>query len=127
MSDQPTVGEIQVDTTNLYREETYSDLKVASIRRLTPVHEDGSEDTERETLFIGETTLMSQRGPLPVQAPIQAQTLTEAFEKFPEAVNAAVDQLIEQAREMQRQEASRIVVPGQPGGGGGGGPSRIIG
>jgi len=27
---------------------------------------------------------------------------------------------------MQRQEASRIVVPGQPGGGGGG-PSRIIG
>ena len=124
MSDQPTVGEIQVDTTNLYREETYSDLKVASIRRLTPVHEDGSEDTERETLFIGETTLMSQRGPLPVQAPIKAQTLTEAFEKFPEAVNAAVDQLIEQAREMQRQEASRIVVPGQPGGGG---PSRIIG
>jgi len=124
VSDQPTVGEIQVDTTNLYREETYSDLKVASIRRLTPVHEDGSEDTERETLFIGETTLMSQRGPLPVQAPIKAQTLTEAFEKFPEAVNAAVDQLIEQAREMQRQEASRIVVPGQPGGGG---PSRIIG
>ncbi|MCS5638168.1 MAG: hypothetical protein NZ990_16730 [Myxococcota bacterium] len=114
MSDQPTVGEIQVDKSNLYREETYSDLKVASIRQLTPVHEDGSEDSERDTLFIGETTLMSQRGPLPVQAPIEAKTLAEAFEKFPEAVNAAVDQLIEQAREIQRQEASRIVVPGQP-------------
>jgi hypothetical protein len=123
VSDQPTVGEIRVDKSNLYREETYSDLKVASIRRLTPVHEDGSEDSERDTLFIGETTLMSQRGPLPVQAPIEAKTLTEAFEKFPEAVNAAVDQLIEQAREIQRQEASRIVVPGQPSSSG----TRIIG
>jgi len=123
VSDQPTVGEIRVDKSNLYREETYSDLKVASIRRLTPVHEDGSEDSERDTLFIGETTLMSQRGPLPVQAPIEAKTLTEAFEKFPEAVNAAVDQLIDQAREIQRQEASRIVVPGQPSSSG----TRIIG
>ena len=61
--------------------------------------------------------------PLPVQAPIEAASLTEAFDKFPEAVQQAVENLIEQAREMQRQEASRIVVPGQmpPGG------SRIIG
>jgi hypothetical protein len=96
---------------------------VASIRRLTPVKEDGSDDPGRETLFIGETTLMSQRGPLPVQAPIEASSLSEAFDKFPVAVQHAVDQLIEQAREMQRQEASRIVVPGQMPGGGG----RIIG
>ncbi|MDE0886943.1 MAG: cytoplasmic protein [Myxococcota bacterium] len=123
MSDQATVGEIQVDKENLFREETFSDLKVASIRRLTPVREDGSEDPDRQTIFIGETTLMSQRGPLPVQAPIEASTLAEAFEMFPEAVNAAVEQLIEQAKEMQRQEASRIVVPGQPPAGG----SRIIG
>jgi hypothetical protein len=123
VSDQATVGEIQVDKENLFREETFSDLKVASIRRLTPVREDGSEDPDRQTMFIGETTLMSQRGPLPVQAPIEASTLAEAFEMFPEAVNAAVEQLIEQAKEMQRQEASRIVVPGQPPAGG----SRIIG
>ena len=114
------VGEIQVDSENLYREESFSDLKVASIRRLTPVRSDGSDDPDRPTLFIGETTLMSQRGPLPVQAPIDATSLTEAFEKFPEAVNAAVEQLVEQAKEIQRQEASRIVVPGAqvpPGGG----------
>lgn len=112
MSDQSTVGEIQVDSENLYREESFSDLKVASIRRLTPVRSDGSDDPERPTIFIGETTLMSQRGPLPVQAPIEATSLSEAFEKFPEAINAAVEQLIEQAKELQRQEASRIVVPG---------------
>ena len=123
MSDQPVVGDIEVDTENLYREESFSDLKVASIRRLTPVRTDGSDDPDRPTLFIGETTLMSQRGPLPVQANIEASTLSDAFEKFPAAINVAVEQLIEQAREMQRQEASRIVVPGSqapPGG------SRII-
>lgn len=123
MSDESVVGEIAVDKSNLYREETYSDLKVASIRRLTPVLESGAIDDSREEIFIGETTLMSQRGPLPVSAPIAARTLSEAFDKFPEAVNQAVEQMIEQARELQRQEASRIVVPGQTPGGGG----RIIG
>lgn len=119
MSDESVVGEIKVDKANLYREETFSDLKVASIRRLTPVLESGEEDASRQTMFIGETTLMSQRGPLPVQAPIDAVTLTEAFDMFPDAINVAVEQMIEQAREMQRQEASRIVVPGQgPAGGG---------
>ncbi|MBW2385925.1 MAG: hypothetical protein JRG92_20010, partial [Deltaproteobacteria bacterium] len=98
-SDQPVIGEIEVDKSNLYREETFSDLRVASIRRLTPVREDGSVDDSRDTLFIGETTLMSQRGPLPVQAPIEAESLADAFDKFPEAVQQAVDQLIEQARE----------------------------
>ena len=125
MSDQPAVGDIEVDIENLYREESFSDMKVASIRRLTPVLADGSDDTGRPTLFIGETTLMSQRGPLPVQAPIEAENLSEAFEKFPAAINVAVEQLIEQAREMQRQEASRIVVPGGGPGGAPGG-SRII-
>lgn len=123
MSDQPVVGEIEVDKANLYREEVVTDLKVASIRVLTPIREDGSPDPDRDTRYIAETTLMSQRGPLPVQAPIEAGSLGEAFEKFPEAVNQAVDALIEQAKEMQRQEASRIVVPGQPPPGG----SRIIG
>ncbi len=118
MSEQPPIAEIAVDKTNLYREETFSDLKVASIRQLTPVHADGSVDESRETKFIGETTLMSQRGPLPVQALIEAKSLSEAFDQFPEAVNQAVEQMIDQARELQRQEASRIVVPGQmPAGG----------
>ena len=113
MSEQSAIGEISVDKTSLYREETFSDLKVASIRRLTPVHEDGSDDASRDMMFVGETTLMSQRGPLPIQAPIEAKSLSEAFDKFPEAVNRAVEQMIDQAKEIQRQEASRIVVPGQ--------------
>jgi hypothetical protein len=125
------LGEISVDQDNLYREETFSDLKVASIRRLTPVTREGLDDPSRPTLFVGETTLMSARGPLPINCPIEATTLPEAFEAFPKAVQDAVERLMEEAREMQRQEANRIVVPGQgpPGGmGGPGGPGggRII-
>jgi len=114
------LGEIAVDQDNLYREETFTDLKVASIRRLTPVTAEGLDDTSRPTMFIGETTLMSARGPLPINCPIEAPTLTDAFNAFPEAVQAAVERMMEEAREMQRQEANRIVVPGQgPGAGGG--------
>ncbi len=118
------LGEITVDQDNLYREDTFTDLKVASIRRLTPIRADGSDDTSRPVMFVGETTLMSQRGPLPINCPIEATTLEDAMNAFPQAVQAAVERLMEEAREMQRQEASRIVVPGQgpPGGGG-----RIIG
>ena len=120
------LGDIAVDTENLYREETFSDLKVASIRRLTPVTAEGLDDASRPTLFIGETTLMSARGPLPINCPIEAETLTDAFAAFPQAVQEAVERLMEEAREMQRQEANRIVVPGQ-GPGGMGGPGRMPG
>ena len=133
MSDEPNpLGEIAVDQDNLYREETFTDLKVASIRRLTPIKPDGSDDPGRPQVFVGETTLMSARGPLPINCPIEATSLTEAFEAFPKAVQDAVERLMEEAREMQRQEMNRIVVPGQgPAGGmggpmGGGGGGRII-
>ena len=114
------LGDLSVDTNNLYREETFTDLKVASLRRLTPITAEGLDDPSRPTLFIGETTLMSQRGPLPINCPIEATTLQEAFAACPQAVQDAVERLMEEARELQRQEASRIVVPGQgPGGMGG--------
>ena len=121
MSDEEpqTINEIQVETANLYREEIFTDLRVASIRRLTPVKIDGSPDESREALFTGQTTLMSAAGPLPVQCSIEAASLEEACAKFPEAIREAVERLVEEAREVQRREASRIVVPGEvpvPGG-----------
>jgi hypothetical protein len=109
------LSEIKVDIDNLYREDTFTDLRVATLRRMTPVKSDGSTDDSRPVLFMGETQLMSARGPLPVSCPIEATSLDEAIARFPDAVNEAVERMIEQAREMQRQEASRIVVPGQAG------------
>ena len=119
MSDEPSnVGlkEISVDANNLYREEVYTDLQVATIRCMQPIQSDGSPDLSRKVLYSAQTTLMSQAGPVPVQAPLDVATLEEAIARFPEAINAAVERLIEEAREIQRQEASRIVVPGQQGG-----------
>lgn len=123
MSDEEepqALGEIRVDAMNLYREEAYTDLRVATIRRLTPIKADGSPDDTRPALFSGQTNLMSQAGPLPVECPIDATTLEEAIAKFPEAIKEAVDRLVEEAKEMRRREASRIVVPGGPLPGGGG-------
>ena len=116
-SEEQQLAEIKVDVDNLYREETFTDLRVATVRCLTPVGSDGARDESRPVRFIGETQLMSARGLLPVSAPIDATSLEEALEKFPSAINQAVERLIEEAREMQRQEASRIVVPGQSLGG----------
>ena len=64
-NEQQPLTEIQVDRTNLYREENYTDLKVASIRRLVPVNQDGSPDGTRRQKFVGQTHLMSQVGPAP--------------------------------------------------------------
>ena len=106
-----TVADIQLDVSNLYREESYTDLKVGSLRRLTPVTEDGEQDSTRPVLFMGQAQLMSQMGPLPVSCEIDAEGLNEALQKFPAAIKKAVDQMIEEVKEMQREQASQIVVP----------------
>ncbi len=121
---------MSVDLDNLYREEVYSDLRAASIRVLVPVTADGSADPSRTRHYIGDTQLMTQMGPIPVQFEIEANDLRHAFEQFPEGVREAVERLNERAKELAREEASRIVVPSKmPGGGGlpGGGLAGIPG
>ena len=118
---QNVLGEIEVDSENLYREEIFTDMRVATIRRLTPVNADGAFDPSRKVIFVGQAQLMSQVGPLPVQTVIEAGTLKEAMEKFPAALREAVDELMDEAREARRREASRIIHPGELQG-----PHRII-
>jgi hypothetical protein len=105
------LSDLKVDTANLYREEMFTDLRVATLRRLTPIKPDGSVDPARQPLFTGETSLLTPGGVLPVQCPIQAKTLQEALEKFPQAAQEAVENMVAEIHELQRQEASRIVVP----------------
>ena len=52
------IDDMSVDTENLYREESITDLKSATIRQLIPINIDGSEDSSRSRQFIGDTTLM---------------------------------------------------------------------
>ena len=119
-----SAAEITVDTENLHREEVFTDLRAASIRRLTPVKTDGDPDNGRDVMYIGETNLMTQMGPLPVQFPIAAKSLDDAFHQFADGVKEAVERLNERAKEMVHEESSRIVVPGAapPGIGGAGAP-----
>ncbi len=98
---------------DLYKEESYTDLKVGAIRNLTPVKADGSLDESRDPIFMGQTQLMSPNGPLPVNCMIDAKSLSEALEKFPEAIKQEVEGLIAKAQEAKEKESSRIIVPGQ--------------
>jgi hypothetical protein len=106
------LAEIKFDGDQLYREEVYTDLRVGSIKQLIPVTRDGSRDLSRAVVFLGEAQLMSQMGPLPVQAKIEAENLEAAIERFPQAIQVAVEAMIDEVKELQRREMSRIVVPG---------------
>jgi len=114
MSDPQTqpLSEIKLDITNLYKEEVFTDLRVGSLKQLTPVTKEGDRDLGRPIVFIGETQLMSQVGPLPVQTHIEAENLQGAIERFPAAIQTAVEAMIDEVKEHQRKEMSRIVVPG---------------
>ncbi len=123
--DQQQLPEIKLDSTQLYREETFTDRKAGTLRRLTPVKSDGSDDTARPVLFSGQTQLLTPMGVLPLAFELDATTIEDACAKFPEAVKVAIEQAIEEAREMRREQASRIVVP-EAGGGMGGPPGGRI-
>jgi hypothetical protein len=109
------MSDIKVDQQNLYKEEVFTDLRIATIRQLTPVLPDGQKDGTRSVLYFGQTQMMTPAGSLPIHFEIEAASLEQAMEKFPDAVQQAVQELMESAREAQRQSESRIVTPNPPG------------
>jgi len=116
MSDinEPKITNIKMNPDNLYKEEAFTDLTHATIRRLMPVKIDGTPDESREPIFTGMAQLMSPNGPIPIQCIIEgAKTLADATVKLPDAIEKAVRAMIAEAEEMQRKEESRIVLPGQ--------------
>ena len=100
-----------VDINNLYRQETYTDLGLGSIQCLIPIKADGSSDAGRPPLFMGSAQIMTQHGPIPVQCEIKADNLKAACEAFPQAIKDAVNNLVEQARQMERERQGGIVIP----------------
>ncbi len=108
-----------MDANDLYREETFTDRKVGTIRRLTPVSADGSDDSAREVIYSGETQIMTPGGALPLNFEIPAANLGEACEKFGGEAQEALERTVKQIEEMRREQASSIVIPGQEGPSGG--------
>lgn len=117
MAEQQSLENIRIDGSNLWKEENITDLKVGSIRRLTPIKLDGTEDDSRTATYSATTNIMTPSGALPISGEIEATTLEEAVEKFPEAINAAVKKLQDEMIRMQQEQASKIVTPDQLRGG----------
>ncbi len=120
MSDQDiNTDSLKMDPDNLYREEVFTDQRVGTVRRLTPVTSDGSDDDSRSVRYIGQSQMMTPMGALPLSFEIEADSLQQAIENYAEEARKAVERTVEELKEMRRQAASQIVVP-EPGSGMGG-------
>src|SRR3954470_14878849 len=118
-------NEIKLDPTALYLEEIFTDRRVGTIRRLTPVGKDGERDQARAVLYMGETQVLTPAGALPIGFEIGAGSLEEAAEKFGALAREAIERTVKELQDLRLQAASQIVVPQGPlpplGGAGGGG------
>ena len=120
-------NEIKMDSSSLYREETFTDQKMGTVRVMTPVTDDGATDISRPVLYLGQTQIMTPMGTLPIAFEIGAESLAEAVSKFSDGAKQAIEQTMEEIKELRRQSASQIVLPGADGAGGlpGGGKFQI--
>ena len=105
--------EINFDTTSLVKEEVYTDQKIGSIRVLIPVNLQGERDESRPITFYGQTQVMTPGGALPLNFELNADSLTTAIEMFGDAAKVSMEQTMREIQEYQREQASKIVVPGQ--------------
>ena len=117
MSEQSPIEEIKFNADNLFKEETFTDLEVGTIRKLTPLKPDGTEDPDRAATFTATTNIMTPSGALPLSGEIEATTLPEAIENFSDAVNKALKKLQDDMMKMQQEQANKIVTPDELRGG----------
>jgi hypothetical protein len=100
-----------MDEKNLFREDVFTDQKVGTIRRMTPVTTDGTDDSSRPVQYIGQATVMTPMGSLPLSFDLEAGSMPEAVARFGPAAQRAVEEAAREIQEMRRQAASSIVIP----------------
>ncbi len=105
-----------MDSSQLYREETYTDRRVGTIRSLTPVTAEGTADATRPVLYVGQAQIMTPMGALPISFDLEASTLGAAIAKFGEAAEIAVQQTMRELQDLRREQASSLVIPDAAGG-----------
>jgi hypothetical protein len=106
-----------MDSTQIYLEETFTDRRVGTIRRLTPVTGTGLPDPARAVIFVGQAQVMTPMGAVPISFELDSSTLDGAIAKFGEAAEQAVQQTMRELQEMRREQASSLVIPDGAGGG----------
>jgi hypothetical protein len=104
-----------MDPNSLYREEMFTDRRIGSIHVMTPVLPTGEDDPARSKVFLGETQMRTAAGALPINFEIEAANIGEAAEKFAELAQDAAEKTLKQIEEMQREQANKIVIPGEQG------------
>ena len=120
-----SAAEPTFDADNLYREDLYSDRRVGTIRQMTPVRADGSPDPARQVSYVGQISVMTPMGTLPITFEIEATDIGGAAAGFAVAAKAAMDETMRELQQMRREAASSIIVPEAGGGPGGAGRIRI--
>lgn len=111
MATPRTTTDLAMDKDSLYREDTYTDRRIGTIRVLTPVTGAGVPDPGRAVLYVGETQLMTPAGVLPLAFEIEAGSLAEAIERFGVAANEGVERTRRELEQLRREAASSIIVP----------------
>ncbi len=104
-------ADAEMDANALYQEEMFTDRRVGALRRLTPVKSDGSRDTARPVLFIGQAEIMTNMGPVPLSFELPGETLDVAEAGFRAGGSVAVEKTVQEIQELRRQQASQLVVP----------------
>jgi hypothetical protein len=100
-----------MDSSQVYREDVFTDRRVGTIRRLTPVTADGADDATRAVLYVGQAQVMTPMGALPISFELEAASLGAAIAKFGDAAEQAVQQTVRELQEMRREQASSLVIP----------------
>jgi hypothetical protein len=108
-SEKPLEAQMSADA--LYREDVFTDQRVGTIRRMTPVRSDGVDDPSRPVIFVGQATVMTPMGSLPLSFELTAGTLAEAVTQFGPAAQHAIEDAARELQELRRQAASSIVIP----------------
>jgi hypothetical protein len=111
MATRPGPSDPSMDPATLYLEEVFTDRRVGTIRRMTPVKGDGARDPAREIAYVGETQVMSTVGALPIVFEIEATSLEDAASKFGPLAKDAIEKTVRELQDLRRQAASSIVIP----------------
>ena len=106
-----------MDATQIYLEEVFTDRRVGTIRRLTPVTAAGAPDAARAVIFVGQAQVMTPMGAVPISFDLESTTLDGAIAKFGDAAEQAVQQTMRELQELRREQASSLVIPDSAGGG----------
>ena len=119
MADEAASANIEMNGADLYVEENFTDRRVGSLQRLSPVTGDGQPDPSRPVIYVGQTQVLTPAGALPLNFEIEAESLEEAVRKFGDHAKQALASTMERLEEMRREQASSLIVPGSGGGPGG--------